>query len=140
MQFSFKPMVQWSLQAICCLKQRVVTAISRGKCNCGRIRPQTSCGYLYKVPPRIARVMLRIQKYDAKIRYVPGKDIPVADALSGISFCHGEALQGLDVSVHGIRQNFNASLTRVSQKQEETAKDPTLWALREVIMGGWPES
>ena len=31
-QFFFKPMVQWSLKANCCLKQRVFTAISRGKC------------------------------------------------------------------------------------------------------------
>lgn len=83
--------------------------------------------------------MLRIQKYDAKIRYFPGKDIPVADAPSGISFCHEGPVRGLDVSVHEIRQNLNTSPTRVSQLQEDTAKDPTLLALREVIMGGWPK-
>ncbi|CAB4009058.1 Hypothetical predicted protein [Paramuricea clavata] len=32
--------------------------------------------------PRIARMMLRIQKYDVVIKYVPGKEIPLADALS----------------------------------------------------------
>ena len=41
--------------------------------------------------------------------------------------------------MHEIHQNLNASPTRVGQLQEETAKDPTLSALREVIMGGWPE-
>ena len=32
--------------------------------------------------PSIARMMLRIRKYDAQIKYVPEEDIPVADALS----------------------------------------------------------
>ena len=50
-----------------------------------------------------------------------------------------KAVQGLDVSVHEIPQNLNASPTRMGQIQEETAKDTTLSALREVIMGGWPE-
>lgn len=95
--------------------------------------------HLASAPPRIARMMLRIQKYDAQIKYVPGKDVPVADVLSRITSCHDESVQGLDVSVHEIRQNLNASPTRVRQIQEETAKDPTLSALREVIMGGWPE-
>ena len=87
-------------------------------------------------PPHIARLMLSIQKYDAQIKYVPGKDIPVADALSRISSCHGEAVQGLDVSVYEIHQTLNASPTRVGQIREETAKDTTLSALREVFMGG----
>ena len=95
--------------------------------------------HLASAPPRIARMMLRIEKYDVQIMYVPGKDIPVADALSRISSCHDEAVQGLDVSVHEIHVNLNASPTRVRQIQEETAKDPTLLALHEVIMGGWPE-
>ena len=38
--------------------------------------------YLASAKPRIARMMLRIQKYDIEIRYVPGKDIQLADALS----------------------------------------------------------
>ena len=48
-------------------------------------------------------------------------------------------MQGLDLSVHEIHQNLNANPTRVSQIQEGTAKDPTLSALGEVIMAGWPE-
>ena len=53
--------------------------------------------HLASAPPCIARMMLRIQKYDAQIKYVPGKDIPVADALLRIGSCHGEAVQGPDV-------------------------------------------
>ena len=95
--------------------------------------------HLSSVPPRIARMMLRIQTYDAQIKYVPRKDIPVADALSRISSCYGEAIQGLDVSVHEVHLHLNVSPTRVSQIREETDKDTTISALREVIMRGWPE-
>jgi len=95
--------------------------------------------HLSSAPPRIARMMLRIQKYDAQIKYVPGKDIPVADALSRISSCSGEDIQGLDVSVHEVNLHLNASPMRVSQIQAETANDATLSALREIIMHGWPE-
>lgn len=38
---------------------------------------------LANTPPRIARMMLHIQKYDAKINYVPGKNKPVAYAPQG---------------------------------------------------------
>ena len=82
----------------------------------------------------LARMLLRIQKYDAQIKYLPGKDIPVADALSRISSCLHEAVQGLDISVHEVRLHLNASPTRVCQIQEETAKDLTLSTLRAVIM------
>ena len=71
--------------------------------------------HLSSAPPRLARMLLRIQKYDVQIKHLPGKDIPVAEALSRISSCPGESLQGLDISVH------NASPTRVCQIQEETA-------------------
>lgn len=49
--------------------------------------------HLASAPPRIARMMLCIQKYDAQIKYVPGKEIPVANALSRISSCHDDAVQ-----------------------------------------------
>ena len=95
--------------------------------------------HLSSAPPSIARMMLCIQKYDAEIKYAPGKDIPVADALSRNSSRYGEAVQGLDVSVHEVHLHLNASPTRGSQIREETDKDTTLSALREIIMHGWPE-
>ena len=77
---------------------------------------------LTSAPPCITMMMLRIKKYNAQIKYVPGMDIPIADTLSRISSCHNEAVQGLGVSVHKICQNLNARPTRVSQIQEQTGK------------------
>ena len=52
--------------------------------------------HLASTPLCIARMMPHVQKYDAQIKYAPVKDIPVADDLSRISSCHGDAVQGLD--------------------------------------------
>ena len=51
-------------------------------------------------PPRIARMVLRIQKYDVDIKYVPGKNVPMADALSRLDPCDGDTIEGIDVSIH----------------------------------------
>ena len=92
--------------------------------------------HLSSAPPRIARMMLPIQKYDVQIKYVPGKDIPLADALSRLNPCSGDCIEGLDVSMHEISMNFNASPTRIQQIQSETAKYPHLhayWNYREEL-------
>ncbi|KAK2173979.1 hypothetical protein NP493_838g02013 [Ridgeia piscesae] len=38
--------------------------------------------HLMNAPPRLMRILLRKQKYDFTMKYVPGKDIPIADGLS----------------------------------------------------------
>ena len=53
-------------------------------------------------PPRIARMLLRIQKCDVEITYVPGKNIPLADALSRLSPCVGEKIADIDIQVHEL--------------------------------------
>ena len=85
-------------------------------------------------------MMLRVQKYDAKIKYVQGKNIPLADALSRTSPCPGDTIEGLDVSVHELHLHLNASPTRIAQIKEETAKDETLPLLRSIITRGWPDT
>ena len=44
-------------------------------------------------PPHIARMMLHILEYDVEIKYDPGKDILLADALSRISSCEDAKMQ-----------------------------------------------
>ena len=45
------------------------------------------------LPPHIARMMLHILEYDVEIKYDPGKDILLADALSRISSCEDAKMQ-----------------------------------------------
>ena len=95
--------------------------------------------HLSSAPPRIARMMLRIQKYDVDIKYVPGKEIPLADALSRLNPCNTDTIKGLDVSINELHMHLNASPTRVEQIQTETAKDPILSSLKSFINHGWPD-
>jgi len=93
---------------------------------------------LHTAPPRLARMLLRIQRYSVAVKYVPRKDIPLADALSRISPCTSSAIKGLDISVHELHAHLNASTTRITQIQDQTAKDTTLAALRDIIATGSP--
>ena len=95
--------------------------------------------HLSSTPPRIARMMLPIQKYDVDIKYVPGKEIPLADALSDLNPCNTDTIKGLDMSINELHMHLNASPTRVEQIQTETAKDPILSSLKSFISHGWPD-
>ena len=94
---------------------------------------------LASAPPRLARMLLRIQKYDVKIIYVPGKNIGLADALSRVKPCPGNTIEGLDVSIHEMHIQLNCSATRIQALKEKTHEDPDLMALKEFIMNGWPD-
>ena len=72
-------------------------------------KPLEAKKHLSSAPPHLVRMLLRIQKYDVQIKYLSGKDIPVVDALSRISSCPGEDVQGLDISVHEVHLHLNAS-------------------------------
>ena len=57
-----------------------------------------------KSPPRLQRLLLRLQKYDISITYVPGKHMDVADTLSRASlnekFVDSELIDDMEVVVH----------------------------------------
>ena len=59
---------------------------------------------LVKSPPRLQRLLLRLQKYDISIIYVPGKHMNVADTLSRASlnekFVDSELIDDMEVVVH----------------------------------------
>ena len=90
---------------------------------------------LATAPPQIARMMLRVQKYNAEIKHVQGKNIPLANALCGISPCPGDTIEGLDVSVHELHLYLNASPTRIVQ-----IKDEKLLSLCSIITQGWSDT
>ena len=75
-------------------------------------------------------------------KYVQGKNVRLADALSRISPCPGDTctIEGLDVSVHELQPHLNASPTRIVQIKEETTKDEVLLSLRSIITQGWPDT
>ena len=96
--------------------------------------------HLINVPPQLARILLRIQKYDLMIKYLPGKRIALADALNRVQQCVGNTIKDIDVSVHELHLQLNTSAIRMKQIRDETAKDHTLLALWEYTNKGWPST
>lgn len=88
---------------------------------------------LRSAPPRLQLMLLRLQPYDLNLHYRPGKDIPMADALSRQPAPENDHID-LDMQIHFVQ--FSAE--KLNLIQNETAKDEVLSSLKEIIIQGWP--
>ena len=84
---------------------------------------------LCDAPPRLQRLLHRVQKYDKKLIYVPGKQLIIADKLSR-AYSKKNSLSSTeeDVEVHvcAVKQLIPVSEERWKQIARETALDNTL--------------
>ena len=87
-------------------------------------------------PPRLQQMLLRLQPYDVTIRYRPGKQVPIPDALSRLSPEEKAPIPGLNVQVHEVCPQFSSGY--LQKIKTETIKDTELIALRNMVWGGWP--
>lgn len=96
--------------------------------------------HLADAPPRLQRMLLRIQKYDLKLQYKIGKELYVADALSRDFIPKSEVddEQGHEVEVFMI-DVLPLSPARIKEIQRETKKDDVLQKLKKVVEDGWSE-
>ena len=62
-----------------------------------QMRPSTSVA-----PPRLQRLLLKIQPYDFEIKYIPGKEVTLADVLSRENPEEKMELNSLDCTVHEL--------------------------------------
>jgi hypothetical protein len=106
---------------------------------------------IHAAPARLQRMLLRVQGYNFNIIYRPGKDMILADALSRLP--NKENCKDIDldnrVDSIDIEQDptelrniclINFSTQKQEELHEETARDPVLNALKEIIHHGWPEN
>ena len=94
--------------------------------------------HLNDAPPRLQRLLCKIQPYNFVTKYVPGKDIPMADALSRVSPNEKTEIKGLDVTIHELTPQL--SRIQVESIQKATQQDKTLQLLIQQMLEGWPES
>ena len=62
-------------------------------------------------------------EYNVTIKYMPGKEITLADAPSHVNPCAGDEITGLQITVHEIHAALNASPMRIKTIKEATAED-----------------
>lgn len=95
---------------------------------------------LSSCPAKLQRFVLGALKYNVKVTYVKGTDVPIADALSRVSLQPAAAnsqLPQLDICY--VTNKLSASQARLQHIWEETTSDPTLNGLREKIFRGWAD-
>ena len=88
---------------------------------------------LASAPPRLQRMLLQLQRYDVTIRYRPGKEMLLTDALSRCpSLASGEIK--LDMRVNYIA----FSKTWIAKLKDTTREDPILGTVYQLTQQGWP--
>lgn len=91
---------------------------------------------LSSAPPRIQRMMLKVQKYDLDLRYKAGKELYVADTLS----------RAADKVIQDEKDQFevffieNLPITdaKIQKILDELPWDVELMTLKQTILSGWP--
>ena len=76
-----------------------------------------------QAPPRRQRMLLRLQPYDCVIKYLPGREMVTADALSRLSPLDEFEVADMNVKVHHL---IRITPAKMEEFKMETAKDETL--------------
>ena len=93
---------------------------------------------LANAPPRLARFLLRTQKYNFTVECHPAAEVPIIDALSRVSPSSRDTLSDIDIEVHHFNTLLCASPTRLQEIRHATAQDAALNSLTEMVSHGWP--
>ena len=98
---------------------------------------------LFKLPPRLQRMRLRLQRYDIKVRYVPGKFLYIADTLSracGESHIpnDNDMYQDMEYFIHSVVSNLPISDVKLKEVREFNSDDPIMQMLHWYSMEGLP--
>lgn len=95
---------------------------------------------LHQAPPRLQRMLLRLQRYNLKVTYKPGKEMHIADALSRAYLNeHTEDLLGQELELCWITTYLPVSEEKLRVFRSATAADQELQLLCKMTMDGWPK-
>ena len=96
-----------------------------------------------QAPARLQRMLLALRPYRVTVIFKPGRDIPVADALSRLH--HEDELEAMaelrkeiNLHVHSIVKSIPISDRKMEAIQEASRKDRETQQLRQTILEGWP--
>jgi transposase InsO family protein len=96
---------------------------------------------LTSAPPRLQRLLVKIQGYDFEITYRPGSTMVLSDTLSRLPNPYKKEDVDLDHHVDNISIDLvNFGSNKQEALQTETSRDPVLRELQQIIVTGWPET
>ncbi len=93
--------------------------------------------------PRIQRLMLRLQRYDLKFEYLPGKYLVVADTLSRASLSGTETTsdteEDVEIHVNMVKASFPITDSKWQEIANATASDTELQNVINQLNSGWEQ-
>lgn len=111
---------------------------------------------LFDAPKRLQAMLMYLQRYNLKLKYVKGTEMYIADLLSRAPTDETKMLHEKQFQIYSIDSPENMLIDRIMaidateyiplrpttmQKiKDETAKDTNLQHLRNIIIAGWPLS
>ena len=98
---------------------------------------------LCKTPPRLQRMLLKLQKYDITMQFTPGKDVPVADLLSQknrtkLDSCNQKFPEEVEYHVHAMYSHVSVADVRLQELHTASKADAQYQLLCKTIEEGWP--
>ena len=88
---------------------------------------------LANAPPRLQRMLLELQRYDVTIKYRPGQQMQLADALSR---CPARASPEIKLD---MRVDYIAfTKPWIEKLKDSTQRDPILGTVYQLVQQGWP--
>ena len=88
---------------------------------------------LANAPPHLQRMLLELQRYDVTIKYRPGKEMQLADALS---CCPVRASQEIKLD---MRVDYIAFMKPwIKKVKDSKQRDPILVTVYQLTQQGWP--
>ena len=88
---------------------------------------------LVNVPPHLQRMLLELQRYNFTIKYHPGAQMQLADALS---HCLARASPEIKLDMQVDYITFTKPW--IEKLKDSIQRDPTLGALYQLTQQGWP--
>lgn len=93
---------------------------------------------LEDLSPRLQRMVLRLLRYNCEIKYVPGKKLQLADALSRSTSNEQINTEYLDTNLR-IYSILSTSKSNEERLIEALNQDGTMNTLKQYTLNGWPE-
>ncbi|KAJ0179821.1 hypothetical protein K1T71_004412 [Dendrolimus kikuchii] len=97
---------------------------------------------LQDTPPRLQRIMLRLQPYDLNVIYKSGKYLYIADTLSRAPLPDNTLLDldsDIDLHINLIMSDLTISQGKLQELQESITNDSMLSKIVYYCQNGWPE-
>ena len=104
--------------------------------------PLTMTKDLDQAPVRCQRLLIRLRRFNAKVVFVPGKSLVIADSLSRNPLPHNEddvsLSEVIDKHIDTVESCYNVTSRRLSAIKEDTVQDRQFQQVMSYVLNGWP--